>query len=57
MNVKRSDLIDVAEKYLLKDLKAGDASRVVFGHYKKDLKELEAKGWKVDNLVEELKQK
>lgn len=57
LNVKREDLIEVAEKYILKDLKEGNASRATFGHYQKDLKELEEKGWKVHNLVEELKQK
>jgi len=35
-------------------MKENRSSKVIFGNYTKELKELEENGWKVQNLVKEL---
>ena len=55
LEVTKSDLEDVARKYLKGPLDANHSSKVVFGPETADLKVLEKEGWKIEKFSEGLK--
>jgi hypothetical protein len=52
LEVRKEDLIFVAEKYMMSAIEKNKTSRVVFGNQNADFKSLEAQGWNIFNPID-----
>lgn len=52
LEVRKEDLIFVAEKYMMSAIEKNKTSRVVFGNQNADFKSLESQGWNIFNPID-----